>query len=183
MSTPVFAYLDGTDTKSEPFEDPVKTETPESPHTIAPPTTLPEGTPPTLVFILCRSARMAVYVPPEMSPGLSASMAEVEAMSDSAFRKRFRSFYESSPSLSPLDLPSQKCYRDTYKLIEDHEEEDDDEEEEEIEESLDSDSGPDMGVERHGLDDESRSLDEEGHSVKSDGLGLRKEEEAIPESQ
>ncbi|GKA81941.1 putative ribonuclease H-like domain-containing protein [Tanacetum coccineum] len=134
------AYLDGTDTKSEPFEDPVKTETPESPHTIAPPTTLPEGTPPTLVFILCRSARMAVYVPPEMSPGLSASMAEVEAMSDSAFRKRFRSFYESSPSLSPLDLPSQKCYRDTYKLIEDHEEEDDDEEEEEIEESLDSNS-------------------------------------------
>ncbi|GKA06201.1 hypothetical protein Tco_0685425, partial [Tanacetum coccineum] len=50
------AYLDGTDTESEPFEDPIKTE---SPLTVAPPTSLPET------------------VPPVMSHGLSASMVEV----------------------------------------------------------------------------------------------------------
>nr|GEX47736.1 hypothetical protein [Tanacetum cinerariifolium] len=106
------AYLDGTDIKSEPFEDPIDTETPESPLTIAPPTSLPKSTPPTLVPILRRTTHMAVRVPPAMSSGLSASMAEVAAMSESAFRKRFRSFYESSPSLSPLDLPSWKHYRE-----------------------------------------------------------------------
>ncbi|GKC50109.1 hypothetical protein Tco_1072854 [Tanacetum coccineum] len=58
---------------------------------------------------------MAVRVPPAMSPGLSASIAEVAAMSDSAFRKRFRSSYESSPSSSPLDLPLRKRYRGTSK--------------------------------------------------------------------
>ncbi|GJU43224.1 hypothetical protein Tco_1200490 [Tanacetum coccineum] len=178
------AYLDGTDTESEPFEDPIETETPESPLTVAPPTSLPESTPPTLVPILRRTARMAVRVPPAMSPGLSASMAEVAAMSESAFRKRFRSSYESSPSSSPPDLPSRKRYRGTSELVED-----DDEEDEEIEESLDSDSvtgdedpatgdeGPGMGVESrglddesHGLDNESHGLDDEGHSVESDGL-------------
>ncbi|GJS34241.1 hypothetical protein Tco_0532623 [Tanacetum coccineum] len=40
-------YLVGTDTESEPFEDPVETETPESPHTVASPTPLPDSTPPT----------------------------------------------------------------------------------------------------------------------------------------
>ncbi|GKB83101.1 hypothetical protein Tco_0949996 [Tanacetum coccineum] len=73
------AYLVGTDTKSEPFEDHVETEAPESPHTVAPPTSLPDSNPPTLVPILRRTARMAVRVPPTMSPGLSSNMAEVEA--------------------------------------------------------------------------------------------------------
>nr|GEX37193.1 hypothetical protein [Tanacetum cinerariifolium] len=41
------AYLMGTDTKSEPFGDLVETETPESPHTVASPTSLPGSTPPT----------------------------------------------------------------------------------------------------------------------------------------
>ncbi|GJT64921.1 hypothetical protein Tco_1016401 [Tanacetum coccineum] len=39
MSTPI--------TESEPFEDLVETETPESPHTVASPTSLPDSTPPT----------------------------------------------------------------------------------------------------------------------------------------
>ncbi|GKC74746.1 hypothetical protein Tco_1120629 [Tanacetum coccineum] len=102
------AYLVGTDIECEPFEDPVETEAPESPHTIAPPTSLPDSTPLTLVPILRRTVCMAVRVPLAMSSGLSASMAEVTAMSDSVFRKRFRSSYESSPSSSPLDLPSWK---------------------------------------------------------------------------
>ncbi|GKF93137.1 hypothetical protein Tco_0279856, partial [Tanacetum coccineum] len=77
------AYLDGTDTESEPFEDLIDTETPESPLTVAPPTSLPESTPPVLVPILRRTTRMAVRVPPAMSSGLSASIAEVAAMYES----------------------------------------------------------------------------------------------------
>ncbi|GKA24074.1 hypothetical protein Tco_0710107 [Tanacetum coccineum] len=39
------AYLVGTDTESEPFEDP-ESETPESPHIVASPVSLPDSTPP-----------------------------------------------------------------------------------------------------------------------------------------
>ncbi|GKC85647.1 hypothetical protein Tco_1141364 [Tanacetum coccineum] len=172
------AYLDGMDTESEPFEDPVETETPESPHTIAPLTSLPEGTLPTLVHILCRTARMAVRVPHTMLPGLSASMADVAAMSDFAFRKRFRSSYESLPSSTPTDLPSRKRYwEDEGPTAEDEDPATGDE-------SLAAgDEGPDMGVESRGSNDESRGLDDEGHNIESDGLGLREEEEAVPESQ
>ncbi|GKC93163.1 hypothetical protein Tco_1158605, partial [Tanacetum coccineum] len=66
-----------TDTEFEPFEDPIETKTPESPHTVAPSTSLPEGTLPTLVPILRRTARMAVRVPPAMLSGLSSSMPKV----------------------------------------------------------------------------------------------------------
>ncbi|GKA45848.1 hypothetical protein Tco_0738644 [Tanacetum coccineum] len=203
------AYLDGTNTESEPFEDPVETETPESPFTIAPPTSLPESTPPTLVPILHRTACMVVRVPHAMSPGLSASMTEVAAMSEFAFCKRFRSSYKSSPSSSPLDLPSRKRYRGTFELVEDDEEEeslDSDNVSEDAEDDAPTiededpaardeglaagDEGPGMGVESRGLDyesyglvDESRGLDDEGHSVESIGLGLGEEEEAVPEGQ
>ncbi|GJR46390.1 hypothetical protein Tco_1314493 [Tanacetum coccineum] len=199
------AYLDGTDTKSEPFEDPVDIETPESPLTIAPPTSPSESAPPVLVPILRRTARMAVRVPLVLSSGLYASMAEVAAMLESAFRKRFRSSYESSPSLSPSDLPSRKRYRGTSELVVDSEEDDDDEDEE-TEESMDSDSvskdaedegptaedkdpaagdeGLTAGVESLGMDDESYSLDDNGHGVESDGIGLEEEkEEAVPRGQ
>ncbi|GJZ30124.1 hypothetical protein Tco_0575171, partial [Tanacetum coccineum] len=197
------AYLDGTNTESEAFEDPIEIETPESPLTVAPPTSLPKSTPPVLVLILCGTARMDVRVPPTMSSGLSTGMAKVAAMSESAFRKRFRSPYESLLSSSPPDLPSRKRYRGTSELVED-DEEDDDEEDEEIEESLDSnsvsedaedegptvededpaagdeglsarDEGPSMGVEIRDSDNESR-----GHSVESDELGLGEEDEVVP---
>ncbi|GKG36257.1 hypothetical protein Tco_0443935, partial [Tanacetum coccineum] len=77
------AYLDGTNTEFEPFEDPIDTETPESPLTVAPPASLPKSTPPVFVPILRRTAHMVVRVPPTMSSGLSASIAEVAAMSES----------------------------------------------------------------------------------------------------
>ncbi|GKE72952.1 hypothetical protein Tco_1534993 [Tanacetum coccineum] len=120
-----------------------------------------------------------------MSSGLSASMAEVAAMSESALRKRFWSSYESSLSVSPPDLPSRKHYRGTFELVEDSED-DDDEEDEEIEESMDSDSvsedaedeGPTAEDEDPAAEDE--GLTARGHSVKSDGLGLEEEEEAVP---
>ncbi|GJU73585.1 hypothetical protein Tco_1264990 [Tanacetum coccineum] len=203
------AYLDGTNTESEPFKDPIDTETPELPLTVALPISLSKSTLPVLVPILHRTTRMVVRVLPAMSSGLSASIAEVEAMSESAFRKRFRSSYESSPSVSPPDLPSRKRYQGTSELVEDSEEDND------IEESLDSDSvgedaedegsttededpaardeglamgveGPGMDDESYGLDDESHGMDDEGrglddeiHSVESDGLGLEEEEEEV----
>nr|GEZ74229.1 UBN2 domain-containing protein [Tanacetum cinerariifolium] len=113
---------------------------PEDP-TVAPPTLLHDSTPPTLVPILCRTARMAVRIPPVMLLILSASIAEVAAMSDSASRKRFRSSYENSPSSSPPDLPLRKRYWGMFELVEDDEEEEDDEEgdDEEIKESSKSD--------------------------------------------
>ncbi|GKA96687.1 hypothetical protein Tco_0818782 [Tanacetum coccineum] len=205
------AYLDGTNTEFEPFVDPIDIETLESPLAIAPPIPLSQSTLPILVPILRRTARIAVRVPPAMSPGLSASMAGVEAMSESVLGKRFRSSYESSPSMSLPDLPSRKRYRGTSEFVDDSEEDDDGEEDEEIEESMDSDSvsedaedegptakdedpaaedegltarveGPGMDDEGYGLDDESRGIDDEDHSVESDGLGLE-EEEAAPEGQ
>ncbi|GKD28040.1 hypothetical protein Tco_1234254 [Tanacetum coccineum] len=159
------------DTESEPFEDPIKTE---SPLTVAPPTSLPET------------------VPPAMSPGLFASMAEVAAMFESAFRKRYRSFYESSPSLSPPNLPLRKRYWGTSELVED-DEEDDDEDDDEIEESLDSDSvSEDVEDEGPTAEDEDPATGTRvllqgsrasGHSVESDRLGLGEEEEAVPGGQ
>ncbi|GKB25136.1 hypothetical protein Tco_0864537 [Tanacetum coccineum] len=73
------------DTESEPFENLVEIEAPKSPYTVAPPTSLPDSTPTTLVPILHRTVRMAVRVPPAMSSYLYASIAEVAAMFASAF--------------------------------------------------------------------------------------------------
>ncbi|GJV77101.1 hypothetical protein Tco_1508685 [Tanacetum coccineum] len=194
------AYLDGTDIESEPFEDPVETETLESPLTVSPPTSLPESTPPTLVPILLRTARMVVRVPLTMSSCLSASMAEVAAMSESAFRKRFRSSYESLPSLSLPGLPSRKHYRgaeDEGPTARDRDpatrdeslaagvkSPDMDDESHGIDDESHgmNDESHCMNDESHGLDDESRGLDEEGHSIESDGLGLE-EEEVVPGGQ
>nr|GEY95960.1 hypothetical protein [Tanacetum cinerariifolium] len=113
-----------------------KARTPESPHIVAPPTCHVEEsedsgtsdarstlsystallspdhplTHTTLVFVLIlrRTVRMVVRVSPVMSPSVSAGMAKVAAMSDLAFRKRFRFFYDSSPSPT---LPVRKRYR------------------------------------------------------------------------
>ncbi|GKA38675.1 hypothetical protein Tco_0731226 [Tanacetum coccineum] len=130
-------------------------------------------TTPTLVPLLHTTVRMAVYVPPTMSPGLSASIAKVEAMSNSTFRMRFRSSYESSPSFSLADLPLQKHYQGTSKLVEvDEEEEDDEEEDEEIEESLDFDS------ESEGEEDGG----DEGPAIRVESLGLG-EDAVVPKGQ
>nr|GEV58827.1 hypothetical protein [Tanacetum cinerariifolium] len=180
-----------TDTKSEPFEDTVKNETPESPHIVASPTSLPDSTPPTHHAEESKdsdtTARMVVHVLPVMSPSLSASIADVAAMFDSAFHKRFRSFYESSPLSSPLDLPSHKRSRGTSELVEDDEE---DEEDEEVEESLDSNSeSEDVKDEGPTTEDEGLATWDEGLTAGDEGLGIRVEslslggDEAVPEGQ
>nr|GEX69787.1 ribonuclease H-like domain, reverse transcriptase, RNA-dependent DNA polymerase [Tanacetum cinerariifolium] len=187
------AYLVGTDTESKPFE--AEAETPESHHIVAPPTCHVEEskgsgtfgarstsldsiaplspnhplnhTTPALDPILCRIVRMAVRVPPAMSPGLSAGIAEVAAMSDSAFHKKFRTSYDNSPSLTlPDEGPTEE-----------------DEDPAAGDEGLAAgDEGLVMGFESHGLDDESYVLDNKVHSVKSDGFVLG-EEEAVHEGQ
>ncbi|GJS20417.1 hypothetical protein Tco_0449049 [Tanacetum coccineum] len=183
------AYFDGTDTESEPFEDPIDIETPESPLAIAPPVPLSESTPPVLVPILRKTACIAVHVPHAMSSGLSASLAEVAAMSESALCKRFRSSCESLSSMSPPDLPLRKRYHEDEgptAEVEDPTTEDED--------HTAKDEGLTMGVkgpgmndksyglddEGHGRDDESHGINDKGHSVESDGLGLEEEEEAVP---
>ncbi|GKC78878.1 hypothetical protein Tco_1129652, partial [Tanacetum coccineum] len=193
-------YLDGTDTESEPFEDPTDTDTPASPLAIAPPIPLSESTPPFSVPILCRTARIAVHVPHVMSSGLSANMEKVAAMSEFTLHKRFWSSCESSPSVSPPNLPLRKHYRGTSELVEDSEE-DDDEEDEEIEESIDSDSvsedtedegptakdedpyaedeGLTAGVESPGMDDEGYGSDDEGHGRDDESHGIDDESHSI----
>nr|GEZ08578.1 hypothetical protein [Tanacetum cinerariifolium] len=163
------AYLVRTNVESEPFEDLVQTKTPESPYTVATPichveesegsgtsgarsmsldstTPLSPDHPLThttslLLPSLCKTTRMAVCVSPVMSHGLSVSIAEVAAMSDLTFRKRFRSFYDSSPSPT---FQVRKRYRGMYGLILDTDSEEDDlgdeDDEEEVEKSSDSDN-------------------------------------------
>ncbi|GKF57759.1 hypothetical protein Tco_0171296, partial [Tanacetum coccineum] len=199
------AYLVRTDIESKPIE------APESSHTVASPTSLPDSTPPTchveesegsntsgarstsldstallspdhplthttltLVLILRRTARMVMRVPPVMSPGLSASVAEVAVMSDSAFRKRFRSSYESSPSSSPPDLPSRKRYQGSSELVEDdYEKGDEEEEDEEMEESLDSDSVSEDAKDKDPTaKDGDPAAGDEGFAVGDEGPGM-----------
>nr|GFA38302.1 hypothetical protein [Tanacetum cinerariifolium] len=137
-------------------------------------------TTPALVPSLCRTARMAMHVSPTMSPGLFASIAEVAAMSDSGFHKRFRSSYDSSPSSNFL---VRKRYRGTSKLILDIDSEGDELGEEEVEESLDSNS------ECEDAEDEGPTAGDEGHAVRDEGPGIGVEspslggDEAIPGGQ
>nr|GEW83492.1 tubulin beta-2 chain-like [Tanacetum cinerariifolium] len=130
---------------------------------------------PTLVPTLRRNACMAVRVSPVMSPGLSVNIAKVAAMFDPAFRKRFWSSYDNSPSSSPPDLPLRKRYRGTSELVDDEEkEEDDKEEEEEMEESLDSNSKSE-GVKDEGptAEDKDPAAGDKGLVVRDEGPGMR----------
>nr|GEV26034.1 hypothetical protein [Tanacetum cinerariifolium] len=121
-------------------------------------------------------------------------IADVTAMSDLAFRKRFRSSYDSSPSLT---LPARKRYRGASELILGT----DSEEDEEVKESLDFDSesegaedegptaededlaaegeglaagveGPGVDDKSYGLDDEIYGLDDENHCMDAESYGL-----------
>ncbi|GKC91157.1 hypothetical protein Tco_1151806, partial [Tanacetum coccineum] len=148
-------------------------------------------TTPTLVPVLCRTARMVVCVPLVMSPGLSASIAEMAVMSDSAFCKRFRSSYESSPSSSQPDLPLRKHYRGTSELVEDDDDKGDDEEEDgEMEESSDSDSvsedaedeGPTSEDEDPAAGNEGLTAGDEGPDMGVESLSLGRDE-VVPEGQ
>ncbi|GJW02453.1 hypothetical protein Tco_1561309 [Tanacetum coccineum] len=94
------------------FVDPESSTQADGAQSFREPVPLPEDP-----FEAIRTARMDVRVPHAMSSGLSAGMAEVAAMSESMFRKRFWSSYESSPSVSPPVLASRKRYRGTLELV------------------------------------------------------------------
>ncbi|GJV15637.1 hypothetical protein Tco_1360960 [Tanacetum coccineum] len=210
------ACLVETDTESEPFVDPIKTETIESPYIVASPTSLPDSTPPVChaeesesgvrstssdstvplspdhplthtsptptpirASFHRRTARMTVRALPVMSPGHSARVTEAVALSDLAFRKRYRSSYETPSSLSSPALPVRKRYRGTFELILDTDSEGDKLGDEDIGE----DESLDANDERERLGDEGHGLDDEGRSIESDGLGLEEKEEAVPEGQ
>ncbi|GJV86025.1 hypothetical protein Tco_1525923 [Tanacetum coccineum] len=180
------AYLDGTDTESKPFEDPIVTETLESPLTIAPPISLSESTPPVLIPILRRTARMVVHVLHAMSSGLSASMADVAAMSESALYKSEEDDDEEDEEIDE-SMDSDSVSEDAEDEGPTTEDEDPATEDEGLTAGVEGpgmhNEGYGLDDERHGKDDESRGIDE-GHSVESDGLSLKEEEEeAVPRGQ
>ncbi|GJS38938.1 hypothetical protein Tco_0563981 [Tanacetum coccineum] len=110
---------------------------------------------PTQTSLHRRTARMTVCAQPAMSTGHSARVAEAMALLDLAFRKRYRSSYETS--LQSLTLPVQKRYRGTYELI------------------LDTDSeGDELGDEdtKEDGEDKSSDTDEEREGSKDEGPGL-----------
>nr|GEW24848.1 hypothetical protein [Tanacetum cinerariifolium] len=144
---------------------------------------------PTHASFYRKTTRMTVCVQPAMSPGHSAKVTEAMALSDLAFRKRYRSSYE-SPSSSSLILPVRKRYQGTSELILDTDSDGGELEDDDIkdDESLDvddegersDDEGHGLDDKGHGLGDEDHRLDEEGHGLEGKRLGL-KEEEAAPE--
>ncbi|GJY91693.1 hypothetical protein Tco_0507475 [Tanacetum coccineum] len=164
------AYLVVTDTESKPIED-LGTEWPKSPHVVASPISFPDSTPP--IGYVEETAHLTVRVQPTMSPGYFARIAEVAAMSDVAFRKRFRSPYESSPSPSPT-LPVRKRYRGTSELVLSTDSEADELGNEE--DSLDSDSGSE------GAEDEGPAAGDGDPCIRDEGFSLG-EDEAVPEGQ
>ncbi|GJY88891.1 hypothetical protein Tco_0503519 [Tanacetum coccineum] len=180
------AYLDRTDTESEPFEDPIDTKTPKSPLTVAPPTSLPKSAPPILVPILCRTTRMAVYVPPATSSGLFASMAEVAAMSESVFLEDIEEDDDEEDEEIEESLDSDSVSEDAEDEGPTAKNKDPATGDEGLTARVEGPGTDDesygLDDESHGMDDESRGLDDEGHSVKSDGLSLE-EEEAVPGGQ
>ncbi|GKB76021.1 hypothetical protein Tco_0942916, partial [Tanacetum coccineum] len=130
-------------------------------------------------------------------PGYLARVTEVMALSDLAFRKRYRSSYESPSSSSSLALLVRKRYRGMSELILDTDREGDelgdkDIEDDEEDESLDADDkeersndeGHGSDDEGHGLSDEDHRLDDKGRGLKGEGLSLEdKEEEAALKGQ
>ncbi|GKA22426.1 hypothetical protein Tco_0708388 [Tanacetum coccineum] len=148
------AYLDGTDTESEPFEDPVETETPESPLTIAQPTSLPESTPPTwFSHFPWDDLRLACL-----------SFGAVDVLH--------------------ADVTGPLCQYGRGGSYDDEDEEDDDEEDEEIEESLDSDSmirGHGLDDEGNSVESDGLSLGEEEEVDCYCGSGSAHEAESRPE--
>ncbi|GKB19841.1 hypothetical protein Tco_0853764 [Tanacetum coccineum] len=171
------AYLDGTDTESEPFEDPTDTKTLESPIAIAPPVLVP---------ILNRIARMVVRVPHAMSSGLSATMAEVVAMSESALLEGSEEDNDGEDEEIEESMDSDSVSKDAEEEGSTAEDEDPAAEDEGLTARVEGpgmdDEDYDLDDGTHGRDDEGRGIDDEGHSVESDGLGLE-EEEAVPGDQ
>ncbi|GKF54772.1 hypothetical protein Tco_0165112, partial [Tanacetum coccineum] len=117
-----------------------------------------------------RTTCITLRVEPAMSPSHSTRVTEAVDLSDLAFRKRYRSSYESPSSSSSPALPVRKRYRGTSELILDTDNEEDELGDEDIEEDESLDA-----------DDEGKRSDDEGHE--GEGLGLEEEVGVAPEGQ
>ncbi|GJY22552.1 hypothetical protein Tco_0396210 [Tanacetum coccineum] len=146
-----------TDTESRTFSTvtlDLETETPESPHTIASPTSLPDSMPPT---------------------------CHVEESEDRTYdRMNGVSAYAMSPrslSIYPVKQKggsSSNSHIRTSELVKDDEEEDEGEEDKEVEESLDSDSeSEDTTEEGPAVEDEGPAVGDEGIAAREEGPGMR----------
>ncbi|GKB77807.1 hypothetical protein Tco_0944702 [Tanacetum coccineum] len=133
-------YLDGMDTESEPFEDLVESETPESPLTVTPPTSQPESNSiPATCFPLLRNCTY----------GCTRSTCNV---------------------IGPLCQYGRGGSNGTSELVEDRDEDDDEEDEKieeslDFDRSCCGDEGLGMGVESRGLDNEGHSVESDGLSL------------------
>ncbi|GKF07810.1 hypothetical protein Tco_0042034, partial [Tanacetum coccineum] len=130
------AYLVETDTESEPFEDPIETETPESPHTLASPTSLPHSTPPachagdsedsnTSDARSTSSDSTAPLSPDHPLTRTSPTHTPTHASFHRRTARMTVSSYETPSSSSSSAFPVQKRYRGTSELISDIDSEED----------------------------------------------------------
>ncbi|GKA96063.1 hypothetical protein Tco_0818158 [Tanacetum coccineum] len=140
------AYLDGTDTEFEPFEDPIDTETLESPLAIAPPIPLSESTPSVLQS-----------VPPPDLPSRKCYRGTSELVEDSEEDDDEDKEIEESMNSDSVSGDAE----DEGPTAKD---EDPATKDEGLTTRVKGLGTDDVG---YGLDDESRGIDDEGHSVGS----------------
>ncbi|GKE85057.1 hypothetical protein Tco_1558799, partial [Tanacetum coccineum] len=190
------------DTESEPSEDPIDTETPNSPHAVASPTLLPGSTLPTChteesedsVMSDARSTSLDSTTPLSPDHPLTRTLPTPTLTRDSFQRRTARITMHAQPVMSPShssivaeamalsDSALCKRYRSSYVTssspsslalpVRKRYQDTSDL-------ILDSDSEEDwIGKEDtdedegHGLDDEGHGLDDEGHSLDDEGYGL-----------
>ncbi|GJV58027.1 hypothetical protein Tco_1459032 [Tanacetum coccineum] len=198
------AYLVETDTEFKPFEDPVETETPESPHTVASPTSLPDSTPPTHHAEESEGSDMsgARSTPSDFTTPLSPDhpLTHTTPTLVLFIRRIARIAVHVPPAMLPglsANLPSRKRSRGTSELVEDDEDTDGEDEDEEVEESSDSDSksedaedeGPTAEGKGPAIGDEGSAVGDEGLAAGDISPGLRVEslglggDEVVPEGQ
>ncbi|GKA39630.1 hypothetical protein Tco_0732181 [Tanacetum coccineum] len=196
------ACLAETDIESEPSEDPIDTETPESPHAVAPPTPLPDSTPPACNTeeskdsdtSSARSTTSDSTAPLSPNHPLTHTSPTPTPTRASFHRKTACAQPIMSPShsvrvaeeMALSDSALHKRHRISYETSSSSS-------------SpalpvrkryrgtseiiLDTDSEEDEIGEEDTDEDEGHGLDDEGCSVESDGLGLKGEEEAVTEGQ
>nr|GEX70548.1 hypothetical protein [Tanacetum cinerariifolium] len=164
------AYLVEVDTKSEPFEDLVETERPESPHTVASPTSLPDSTQPTCHVEELEDSDTSGARSTSSNSTAPLLLDHPLTYTTPSLVPSLRMTVRVSPVMSlglSANLPLRKHYRGTSELVEDDEEED-----EVMDESLDSDSESE-GVEDEGpiAEDEDATAGDVGLTAEDKGLG------------
>nr|GEY47510.1 hypothetical protein [Tanacetum cinerariifolium] len=184
------AYLVERNTESEPSEDPIDNERPESPHTVASPTSLPDSTPPAYYTkesedsdAFSTRSRSSDSTAPLLPDHPLTHTSPTPTPTHASFHHRtahmtVRAHPVMSPSHSARvaevmalsNSALRKRYRSSYEA---------------------SSSSFSLTLARkryqddegHGLDDEGLRLDDESLRVESDRLGLKgeEEEEVVPE--